>query len=61
MYFHGTCKKDFVFIIGKALKQTNPANSGLDDIGSLYEHLDCSGWQMNVGRAVDQYPLHKSV
>ena len=24
MYFHGTCKKDFVFIIGKALKRNQP-------------------------------------
>ena len=54
-------KKISSLSLAKLWNETNPANSGLDDIGSLYEHLDCSGWQMNVDRAVDQYPLHKSV
>ena len=59
--FMALVKKISSLSLAKLWNKTNPANSGLDDIGSLYEHLDCSGWQMNVDRAVDQYPLHKSV
>ena len=59
--FMALVKKISSLSLAKLWNKTNPANSGLDDIGSLYEHFDCSGWQVNVDRAVDQYPLHKSV
>ena len=69
MYFHGTCKKDFVFIIGKALKQNQPcqqwsgwywqfiwtASQGITEIWIV------AAGKWTLTERWIKYPLHSSV